>query len=129
MTLTHFPIIDNDLTSVPFALMIRHGAAALVNHGQTLAQLASKGGIGPAEAVAIIEDRRYMPMALHVAREQLREYARQFEVAAPPAIAETVRSGWSCKVAAVELATRMRDNPASQTRYNFNKLLSLMERA
>lgn len=169
MTHTHFPIIDNDLTSVPFALMIRHGAAALVNHGQTLAQLASKGGVGPAEAVAIIEDRRYMPMPLHVAREQLREYARQFEVraiddvnrtvaackavglvrsnstdsgvaiavdtyawspaSAPPAIAETVHSGWSCKVAAVELATRMRDNPASQTRYNFNKLLSLMERA
>lgn len=87
MTRTTFPIHDPDITSVPWALMVPHGAASLVNYGLTLAQLADRGGVTPAEAVALIEDRPFTVMGLHTARDQLREYARGVEV---PALATAV---------------------------------------
>lgn len=113
-----FPIVDNDIPAVPFALMAAHGARALVNHGQTVARLADRGGVSAAEAVAIIEDRAYMVMPLVTARERLREYARAYEVHDADARRQ-----------ATDLATRMRDNPSSVTRYNFNKLIALIARA
>lgn len=120
MTRTTFPIHDPDITSVPWALMVPHGAASLVNYGLTLAQLADRGGVTPAEAVALIEDRPYMAMGLHTARDQLREYARGHEV--PP-----IREG-APLTEALELARLMRDQNL-HNRYHFNKLIALLERA
>lgn len=118
---TTFPIIqDPEILSVPWALMAPHGAAALVNHSQTLARLADRGGLTPAEAVAIIEDRRYMVMASWVARDRLREYARQYE--SPPTLrAQDVAE-------ALELAKAVRDNPGAPARYRLNKLIAILER-
>jgi len=37
---------------------------AQINHGQSLAMLASRGGLAPCEAVAIIEHRRWQKMRI-----------------------------------------------------------------
>lgn len=144
MTRTTFPIHDPDIPSVPWALMVPHGAASLVNYGLTLAQLADRGGVSPAEAVALIEDRPMAVMPTQVARDQLREYARGVSI---PALSGTLNidpdsvkidgkpavwnddKGWSPAVTeALELARLMRDQNL-HNRYHFNKLIALLERA
>lgn len=48
--------------SVPWNLVAPHEEQAHRNHGQTLGRLAARGGLSPAELVAVLEDRpfRYM---------------------------------------------------------------------
>jgi len=132
---TTFPIMrDPEIKSVPWALMAPHGAAALVNHSQTLARLADRGGLTPAEAVAIIEDRRYMVMPIHEARDRLREYARGFESPLVTAdFAEIEKRALANMAAtgiaeALELAKAVRDNPGAPARYRLNKLITILER-
>ena len=49
-----------DLTSIPWAMIAPHDATAQLNHGgQDLAKLASRGGLCPLEAVAVLEDIEY----------------------------------------------------------------------
>ena len=47
------------LKAIPWALISSHDEQAQTNHGQTLNRLAERGGLGPSEALAIIEDRRW----------------------------------------------------------------------
>lgn len=50
---------------VPWALLAPHEAQAASNHGgQTLDTLASRGGLGPDEMVAVIEGRKWRFMLL-----------------------------------------------------------------
>lgn len=80
MTDRRFPItLDNDIKSVPWALMAPHEAQALTNHGRGIEELASRGGLTPEEALAVIEGRAFMRMPFREARERLQEYAAQFE--------------------------------------------------
>ena len=44
------------------------------NHGQTLSRLAERGGLGPCEAVAIIEKRRWRKMDILSAIMILKDY-------------------------------------------------------
>lgn len=59
------------IKSVPWSVIAGHERQALINHGQTLERLAERGGLSPAEAVAIIGDRKFERMDLAEAEEQL----------------------------------------------------------
>lgn len=50
--------------TVPLALVQPHEHQALRNHDQTLARLAERGGLGPAELVAVLGDRRWHQMSV-----------------------------------------------------------------
>ena len=41
---------------LPLAMFAAHAEQAKINHGQTLEVLASRGGLSPAEALAILDD-------------------------------------------------------------------------
>lgn len=58
------------LEPLPMALLERHEARAIRNHGQSLKQLRDRGGLSVSEAVAIMEDRpmTLLPIALAVHR-------------------------------------------------------------
>lgn len=47
---------------VPFAVVALHERQAEKNHGQSVAKLASRGGLSPCELAAVLEDRRWHKM-------------------------------------------------------------------
>lgn len=47
------------MNSIPWELIAPHERQALRNHDQNLETLASRGGLSPCEAVAILEDADY----------------------------------------------------------------------
>src|SRR5260221_9985394 len=47
------------IVGVPWSLLAPHEKQAIANHGQTLKDLAERGGLGVDEAIDIIEGRRY----------------------------------------------------------------------
>lgn len=47
------------LKAIPWALIVEHETQALDNHDQTLNRLAERGGLGPSEALLIIQDRQW----------------------------------------------------------------------
>lgn len=49
--------------SVPWSLLAPHEEQAQRNHYQSLKRLAERGGLSPAEMVAVIEDRPWRNMA------------------------------------------------------------------
>ncbi|MCK5581903.1 MAG: hypothetical protein KAJ18_11595 [Candidatus Omnitrophica bacterium] len=46
--------------SIPFMMLNEEWANR--NHGQTLKQLAGRGGLSPCEAIAVMDKRKWMPM-------------------------------------------------------------------
>ena len=68
----HFPLIlsnkDKEYTelpfSVPWALIMPYERQAIANHGQTLLQLAKRGGLCPVELLAVMEQRSWVTMPL-----------------------------------------------------------------
>lgn len=48
--------------SIPWALLAPHERQAKHNHGQSLRRLAERGGLAPAEMVAVLEDRPFRRM-------------------------------------------------------------------
>ncbi len=55
-----FPIMEGDgISSIPWGMIRSHEAQAVKNHGQTLQRLAERGGLGPCEAIAILDDKDY----------------------------------------------------------------------
>ena len=74
---TSMPIMScAAITSIPWAAIEAHERQAMANHGQTLARLAGRGGLGVCEAVAIIEDRRWHRMDKAVAEQRLLELCK-----------------------------------------------------
>ena len=119
-----FPIKnDLEIKSIPWAVLKPHEIQALRNHAQGLDRLASKGGVTPCEAVAIIEGRPWHRMPFSEARDTLMGYVRKAMGELPTDIKrDPIRE-------ALELVRNMRDGRAVNTRYNFNKLEILLERA
>ena len=119
-----FPIKnDLEIKSIPWAVLKPHELQALRNHAQGLDRLASKGGVTPCEAVAIIEGRPWHRMPFSEARDTLMGYVRKAMGEMPTDIKrDPIRE-------ALELVRNMRDGRAANTRYNFNKLEILLERA
>ena len=73
-----FPIKnDLEIKSIPWAVLKPHELQALRNHAQGLDRLASKGGVTPCEAVAIIEGRPWHRMPFGEARDTLKGYVRK----------------------------------------------------
>ena len=70
-----FPIMSRrpaDCLSVPWSAMDPHERQAQRNHGQSLWRLATRGGLDPTEAVAVLEDRAWSSMDYNAAVERLR---------------------------------------------------------
>jgi len=60
MTEKRFPVLgDKIIKSVPWDLLEPHRAQAITNHGQTLEQLAVRGGLDLAEIITVISDRKW----------------------------------------------------------------------
>jgi hypothetical protein len=57
--------------AIPWDMIAPHEKQAQANHSQTLSQLADRGGLGPAEALAILDDRRWHSMPLAAACREL----------------------------------------------------------
>lgn len=68
--------------SVPWALVAPHSAQAWRNHDQTLERLAERGGLDPAELVAVLLDRRWQAMDPAAADAALEELVAAHERAA-----------------------------------------------
>ena len=78
---THFPILKPygiDLKGRALPKFIRWSALseeyARMNHGQSLAGLARRGGLDPTEALANIERRAWRPMLIEDALDALEPY-------------------------------------------------------
>jgi hypothetical protein len=88
-----FPIMGEkvctrSIVTLPWALIAPHEAQAKVNHSQTLKRLAERGGLAPCEAVAVLEDRPWVPMrpfafAENRLRTIINERCRVIPVACP----------------------------------------------
>lgn len=81
-TPTHFPIFKPygiDLKGRALPSFIRWDALneeqAQRNHAQSLSRLAQRGGLDPAEAIAIIERRSWRPMLMEDAIDAIEPYA------------------------------------------------------
>ena len=57
-----FPILKSDGAVIPWRLIAPHEPQAIRNHNQSLARLASRGGLSWCEAAAVLEDRPWRPM-------------------------------------------------------------------
>ena len=68
------PIIRDDSFKLPWHMIALHERQAYKNHTQSLEQLADRGGLGYAEAVAIMRDIRWLdlPMTIRESTEQAR---------------------------------------------------------
>jgi hypothetical protein len=63
-----FPIMaDGDAKYIPWHVIEPHEKQALKNHGQSLQKLASRGGLGPVELAAVLQDKDYEPITLEKA--------------------------------------------------------------
>jgi hypothetical protein len=73
---TNMPILKScksNIPCIPWSVIAGHEQQARKNHYQTLERLAERGGLSPAEAVAIIEDRPYRHMDQKAAEARLLE--------------------------------------------------------
>lgn len=46
-------------TEIPWAMLVPHEAQAKWNHDQSLVTLASRGGLSPAEMLAVLDDKPF----------------------------------------------------------------------
>lgn len=67
---------DRSILPLPWDIIAPHAERAFRNHGQSLELLASRGGLSPCEAVAILEDRAWHRMDQTAAIERLAELVR-----------------------------------------------------
>jgi hypothetical protein len=70
-------------TALPWPLVAAHENQALINHGQSIAELAENGGIEWSEMVAVLEDRPWHWMSVDEAAERLDELFADWVFALP----------------------------------------------
>jgi hypothetical protein len=70
-------------TALPWPLVAAHENQALINHGQSIAELAKNGGIDWSEMVALLEDRPWHWMSVDEAAERLEELFADWVFALP----------------------------------------------
>ena len=56
---------------MPWEMLAPHAKQAQSNHGQTLERLAERGGLGPAEALAVLDDRHWDRIPIEKASHEL----------------------------------------------------------
>lgn len=55
-----FPILQSKPPqTIPWAMLIPHEAQAWINHGQTLEELANRGGLSWAETLAVLQNKKW----------------------------------------------------------------------
>lgn len=124
-----FPIaLDDVVKSIPWHLLEPHAAQAIKNHGKTLETLAAQGGLSPEEALAIIEARPWERMGFSEARRQLLDYVAGASGSAPPAAegGDTLAADLEAVISTIKA---MRDSRSGVSRWQFNKVLTTLERA
>lgn len=65
-----FPILGTRFT-IPWEVIAPHERQAMSNHGQTIKRLAERGGLEWTEALAVIEDRKWVRLESEVARKKV----------------------------------------------------------
>lgn len=68
--------VPSGYLGIPWSVIAPHERQARSNHGQSLERLAERGGLGPCEAVAILEDRPWHRM------DQAEAFRRMLELSA-----------------------------------------------
>lgn len=68
-----FPILGNKECYIAWDIIQGHEEQAKRNHGQSLERLAKRGGLGPDELVAVLEDRAWHSMNPEEAKTRLNE--------------------------------------------------------
>ena len=79
-----FPILGTKPKEyIPWECIQPHEEQALKNHGQTLKRLAERGGLDWTEALAVLEDRKWIRMDESEAKEKVLEITEQKEWIVP----------------------------------------------
>lgn len=76
---TYRPIKNPPFKSLPFKMFLPHEAQCLKSHSQTLQRIKERGGFGPCEAVAVLEDRKWSSMEPESAFKRLAELLEQWK--------------------------------------------------
>ena len=66
-----FPILKSNGETIPWESIASHKAQALINHGQSLEKLASRGGLSWCEALAVLRDSKFITMPEEEAKEKV----------------------------------------------------------
>lgn len=66
-----FPILKSNGETIPWESIASHKAQALINHGQSLEKLASRGGLSWCEALAVLRDSKFIAMSEEEAKEKV----------------------------------------------------------
>jgi hypothetical protein len=66
-------------TSIPWAMMAPHEAQCQTNHQQSVKRISERGGFSRCEAIAVLEDRKWIPMDVEVADKKLKEMVKEWE--------------------------------------------------
>ena len=66
-----FPILKSNGETIPWESIASHKAQALINHGQSLEKLVSRGGLSWCEALAILRDSKFIAMSEEEAKEKV----------------------------------------------------------
>lgn len=91
---SEMPIMGSKrIKSIPWGVIDGHERQAQSNHYQTLERLAERGGLAPAEAVAIIEDRKFHNMDNTMAEDRLIEACEAWNPRTAPSSADSVAGG------------------------------------
>ena len=70
-------------TALPWPLVAAHENQALINHGQSVIELAENGGIDWSEMVAVLEDRPWHCMSVDEAAKRMEELFADWVVTLP----------------------------------------------
>ena len=66
-----FPILKSNGVTIPWKSIAPHEKQALINHGQSLEKLASRGGLSWCEALAVLQDSKFIEMPEEEAKEKV----------------------------------------------------------
>ena len=66
-----FPILKSNGETIPWDSIIPHEEQALRNHGQSLEKRASRGGLSWCEALAVLQDSKFIAMPEEEAKEKV----------------------------------------------------------
>lgn len=124
MTDRTFPIrLDEKIQGVPWALMVKHEAQALANHGLGLESLAARGGLTPEEAVCVIEGKPFERMGATFATLRLMELVNQHRGRTVPALVAVPDPAIRDRLEhALGLVRRLRDGRAIPHKALYNEL-------
>ena len=66
-----FPILKSNGVTIPWKSIAPHEKQALINHGQSLEKHASRGGLSWCEALAVLQDSKFIAMPEEEAKEKV----------------------------------------------------------